>query len=120
MAKEIQASGRLVYDDGDSLLAFDKGLQKLDSSGKQYVHTNQNVGTSEEALDIGDLTTLGWAIFFNHDPTNFVEIRPGTGGTDFLKIKPREVAGPLRLATNGPWAIADTAGVKLEYLIIED
>ena len=120
MAKELKASGRMVYDDGDTRVEFDRGVIKIDSAGKQYVHTSQNVGLAAEALDIGDMTALGWAIFFNLDPTNFVELRLVGASTEFVKIKPRETAGPFRLATNAPYAIADTAGVKLEYMIVED
>jgi hypothetical protein len=121
MAKELKVSGRMDYDDGDTRVAFDPGVLKIDSAGKQHVHTSQNVGTTEEALAVGDLTLLGWVMFFNHDPTNYVEIRAGSGLADFLRIEPRETSGPMRLAQDATlYAIADTAGVKLEYLIVED
>ena len=121
MAKELQAVGRMVYDDGDVRVSLDKGVLKIDSAGKQVVHHVQEIGTSEEALDVGDISTLGWIMFFNQDVTNFVEIRPGSAVADFLRIEKREFSGPMRLAQNATlYAIADTAAVKLEYLLIED
>jgi len=121
MSKELHAAGRMVYDDGDVRVSLDKGVLKIDSTGKQVVHHVQEIGTSEEALDVGDIGTLGWIIFYNQDITNYVELRPGTGVADFLRIEKREFSGPMRLAQDATlYAIANTAAVKLEYLLIED
>lgn len=121
MSKEISVSGRLVFDDGKTRVTFNKGVMEIDSSGKQVVHHVQSIGHSaDEALDKGDLTTLGWAMFYNRDATNYVTIHHGDDGTAVLKLKAGETAGPLRLGTNTPWALANTAAVELEYLIIED
>ena len=89
------------------------------------MHHVQSIGNSaDEALVIGDVTTggtnLGWAMFYNRDPTNFVVITHGDNASAFLKLKAGEVAGPMRLGTNTPFALADTAAVELEYLIIEE
>jgi hypothetical protein len=121
MAKELTAAGRLLFDDGDTRVEFNKGVLTIDSTGKQVVHHIQSIGTSEEALDVGDITTLGWIIFFNRDKTNYVEIRPGSGLADLLRIEKREVSGPMRLAQDATlYAIANTAACELEYLLIED
>ena len=121
MSKEITVAGRLVFDDGKTRVAFHKGAIEIDSSGKQVIHHVQSIGTSEGALDLGDFTSLGVAMFYNRDAKNFVEIRPAAGVADFLKLKPGEFAGPMRLASDAaPRAIANTAAVELEYIIIED
>tara|TARA_R110002020_G_scaffold35671_8_gene107444 strand:- start:1717 stop:2085 length:369 start_codon:yes stop_codon:yes gene_type:complete len=122
MAKELKTgSASMTFDDGDTRVRMSKAGLEIDTAGKQHIHTTQNIGTSPEALDLGDLTTLGWAFFFNQDKTNYVEIRPATGVADFLRIEKREWSGPMRLAPEAvPFAIADTDSVKLEYLIIED
>ena len=121
MSKEITVAGRLVFDDGKTSVTFNKGVAEIDSTGKQVVHHIQSIDhAADEPLDKGDLTTLGWAMFYNRDPTNFVVIRHGDDGANFLKLKPGEVAGPLRLGTNTPHALANDAAVELEYIIIED
>ena len=121
MSKEITVAGRLVFDDGKTSVTFNKGVAEIDSTGKQVVHHIQSIDhAADEPLDKGDLTTLGWAMFYNRDPTNFVVITHGDDGATFLKLKPGEVAGPLRLGTNDPHAWANDAAVELEYIIIED
>lgn len=91
----------------------------LDVSGDNAIHNSQTVGTSEEALVLGDAGAGGYLIAVNRDSTNFVELRPGSGIADLVKIGPGEVA-MFRLAADAtPYAIADTASCLLEYLIVE-
>lgn len=97
---------------------FTLGPITRDVTGTNAVSNVQVVGTSEEALVIGDIGTPGYMICKNLDATNFVEIRPGTGTADAIKLKPGDIAC-FRCAA-APWAIADTAPVELEYTIIED
>lgn len=90
-------------------------------AGFRYVRGLQSVGTSEEALGIGELASLGYAWFKNLDGTNFVTIKTGTGGVNMVKIKAGETA-VFRFGSGvtAPFAIADTAAVKLDYMIVED
>jgi len=81
----------------------------------------QAVGTSaHEALDVGDVATPGWCYLRNLDATNFVEIGVDVTGAfaPLIKLKAGEPA-VIRLAA-APYAKADTAAVKLEYLILDD
>jgi len=94
------------------------GIQ-IDVSGDKVTRLIQEIGTAEEALDVGDVGTAGYIIMKNLDDTNFIEIRPGSGTADLIKLKAGEVA-MFRLALNGPYAIADTAACDLEFLLIED
>jgi hypothetical protein len=59
----------------------------------------QIVGTSAEAIVVGDIATLGYAIFHNLDPDNFVLIGPDSGGTqiDLIKLKPGDPPAAFRL-----------------------
>jgi hypothetical protein len=95
------------------------GVFSQNGSPVKYVQNVQNVGTSEEALVIGDITTLGWVWFKNLDATNPVSIRQGTGGTNMVKLMPGECAC-FRFGVNAPYVIATGSAVELEYLLLAD
>lgn len=121
MANELTINASLAYadaEDADELLAVVNKMANV--STKAYIKHKQNIGTSEEALDLGGLTSMGYAIFVNRDSTNYVEIRSATGaGNDIIKLLAGEVA-LFRFGSDitAPFAIANTATVQLEYLII--
>ena len=86
-------------------------------TGNQWMDNVQAVGTSEEAILLGDVAAGGYCFFMNMDTTNFVELRSGTGATDFIRL----LAGEwciFRLSPDAtaPFAIADTASVNLRCL----
>jgi len=94
--------------------------QEIDVSGTNSIHHRQTIGTSEEALQLGEVTAGGYMIIVNRDATNFVEIRPNTAVADLCKLKAGE-GTILRLAADAvPYAIADTANCEVEYIIVED
>lgn len=119
MAGEFSAAVHVSFSSGDVSYSRSFNLSALATTGDKYVANVQNIGTSEEALALGGVTTPGWTIFQNLDDTNFVEIRAGSSEADVIKLKAGEVA-LARLATATPYAIADTAAVDLEYIIFED
>jgi hypothetical protein len=91
------------------------------------VQTISNAAHS--ALDLGSVVTPGWAVFANLDTTNYVEVGIDVGGAfhPFLKLKPGQatpaVSGeqfPCRLGVAAPYAKANTAPVKLFYIIYND
>lgn len=95
--------------------------QGIDVAGLRFVHNIQQIGTSEEALKLGELATLGVTWMRNLDTTNFLEVRSGTGASnDFYKFLPGE-AWCWRWGSDvtAPYAIADTAACYLEYVIFE-
>jgi hypothetical protein len=58
MADEITVSASLAYEDSedsDEILQIADVL--FDITTKKYIKHKQNVGTSEEAMDLGELTT---------------------------------------------------------------
>lgn len=119
MANELTVSCSLTFTksgNGDSK-AY-SGIS-IDVSGSKTTKIRQTIGTSEEALDIGDIGTCGFIIGKNLDATNYIEIRPGSGETDLVKVGPGEPF-MFRLAMSGPYAIADTASCDIEFLIVED
>jgi len=94
---------------------------KVAVSGTAFTRIIQNIATSEEQLDFGDVTTPGMVYFRNLDSTNFVEIRPGIGVADLVRLNAGEDCRFRFAATaTAPYAIADTAAVDLEMCLIED
>lgn len=119
MADEITIDFTLSYEDSEDTDAFLQLVESLASvTTKRVVRAKQNIGTSEEAIGLGDVSSLGWAAFLNRDATNFIELRVGTGGTKFAKLPPGK--GCVLFLGSGitaPYAIADTAACQLDYLI---
>ena len=86
-------------------------------SGNQIMDNVQAVGTSEEAILLGDVAAGGVWFVQNMDATNFVEIRSGTGATDLIRINAGEWALFRTSAdASAPFAIADTASVNVRFL----
>lgn len=119
MAYGVHLDGSLQYTDSEGV---DRTVQIADLlatvATKKYVETKQNIGITEEAINLAEVTSPGWAIFINRDPTNFIELRVATAGAKFAKLKPGEFA-LLRLGSGAqvPYAIADTAACQLQYFI---
>lgn len=122
MANEITLNASLAYSDSEGTEAALTPIVNLLATvaSKRVISYKVNVGTSEEALPLGDVTAPGWAMFINRDETNYVELRVATGGAKFAKLKPGEFA-LLRLGSGAqvPYAIADTDACQLECLLIQ-
>lgn len=120
MANEITLAATLSYEDSEEsseLLTLADILASVAS--KKYIKHKQNIGTSEEAITLGEVTAPGWALFINRDETNFINLKVATSGAIFAKLKPGEFA-LLRLGSGAqaPFAIADTAACQLEFFLI--
>lgn len=120
MANEITLAATLSYEDSEDsseLLTLTDILASVAS--KKYIKHKQNIGTSEEAITLGEVTAPGWALFINRDETNFISLKVGTAGAIFAKLKPGEFAF-LRLGSGAqvPFAISDTASCQLEFFLI--
>lgn len=81
-----------------------------------------SVGTAEEDLTTGDISTLGWVYLRNMDTTNYVTLGPKSGGAmvAFGRLKAGEVA-VLRLEPGITlrWQ-ANTAAVKVLVKLYEN
>jgi len=117
MANEITYQLQTLLSNGGLTDSYATGSLTADQSSALLIRTVQAIGTSWEALILGDVGTPGIAVFKNLDDTNFVEI--GAGGAAFGKLKPGE-ACVLRLGVAAPQAKADTAAVDLFYIIYDD
>jgi hypothetical protein len=118
MAQELTATGSVFFSKGS---VASNGLvisgKKFDVAGKDYIRKSQNIGTSAEALDLGDVSTAGWFFIQNNDITNFVELLDAVAGNVFMKLKPGEFACG-RFGCAAPAAKANTAACDVEYIIV--
>ena len=126
MADEFTVSGTLKIVKG--FLEDSKKVTNLSitQTGDGAAGGVQNIGTSAEALEMGDVSTEGMFWFRNLAAAggNFVQIGQDVsagGFEEFLKLNPGEFAlGRLDLATGGVLqAKADTGAVELQYMIYE-
>lgn len=123
MANELTVAVKATYDNGGTTFTAPDAAARsisINVTGDNVMHNRQTIGTSEEALVLGDVATGGYFIAVNRDDANFVELRSGTGATDFIRLKAGEVClfrvSPDAMA---PYAIADTAACELEYWLLE-
>lgn len=81
----------------------------------------QTIGTSEEAVVIGDIGTLGYCLFKNEDATNFIEVGFADVSTPDdarpVKIRPGKYA--LFEANGTLYAKADTGSCVLRKWLLE-
>lgn len=119
MANELTVSCSLRYSTSSQEEEKSYSGVQIDVSGTNVIKHRQTIGTSEEALTVGDVNSAGYMIVKNMDATNYVTIRAASAAADLVKLKAGEVA-MFRLAANGPYAIANTASVAIEYLLISD
>ena len=88
-------------------------------TGDTYAEYIQTIGTSEEALELGqDIGTPGYCLIINLDTTNFVSIRRATGEGNCIRLD----AGGFALfkwAATAPFAIADTGSCRVKVLLLE-
>ena len=125
MADEIKISGSLVFNrNTDPLykesISFSKQIDQAAVMGEHYSSMSQEIGfAAEENLDKGEITTVGWFILKNLDDTNFVTLGTVTGQLP-IKVKPGAMVGPVSVSATNIIAQADTAAVKVQFLLVEE
>ena len=86
MSDELTVRTSLTFEKGGTTVSLTFGPTDIDVSGSNALHNRQNVGTSEEALLLGDVAAGGFLSGVNRDATNYLEIRPGSGESGQLTI----------------------------------
>lgn len=118
MASEIEVRGRLTFAKSSASDGMD-ATGTFTFTGTRYYKGRQNVGTSEEALELGDAAAGGWVMLKNLDATNFVSVRQATGGTNFIRMNAGEFAlFRLHSSSSAPFVIADTSACEIEVLVL--
>ena len=120
MANEISAYVSLAASKNGANISSGQLSATDDMAGDQMTYNVQAVGITAEAVALGDVSTIGYALFKNMDPTNFVELALDSAVSTqiFAKLLPGDIAlVPLKTATI--YAKADTAGVNLLVAAVE-
>ena len=126
MANEITATAALAFSKNGMSDSFAQVLKTFTLTGAKCVHNVQSIGSSEEALAVGEIASAGWAIFYNTGKksdgttvTDTISLRPSSGAAAFHTLPAGGFAmGPLAAAT--PYAIASSTNAPmLEYMILE-
>lgn len=121
MADEITISVSMGCVNGN----YDPGTVRLnnltfDQAAAGAVGDIQNIGTSEESLATGDISTEGWIILRNLDATNYIEIGATTAGNRLIRLEAGEPAC-FRVKPGATiYCQADTAACDLFYRLLED
>jgi len=117
----LTITATVAYEDseGTEHPAFGVIADTADIATKKFVSGKISVGTSEEAIPLGEVTSLGWAVFKNLDTTNYVELRSASGAAnDIIKLKAGEgCAFRFGSDVTAPYLIANTAACQVEYKI---
>lgn len=126
MADEITISASMSYEDNKNTSESMSITQALFTvATKRPVKLTQEIGTSEEAIKLGDISAPGYAMFINRDPTNYVELKVATSGAVFAKLRPdvdSDGKGGVALLELGsgaqaPFAIANTGACLIDIFI---
>lgn len=124
MANEITLRWNMSVEKGnlDRRKAPDTQSITLNAASPAVAGGVQNIGTTYEAITLGDISTNGVSWFKNLDATNYVEIGVEVAATFYPLV--RLNAGesyPFRLAQGvTPYARANTAAVLLEKEIFDN
>lgn len=120
MADELSITLTATFTKGSKTNTFTFPATTFDVTGDRYARLVQEVGTSEEALNLGDVgATGGYIIGVNRDATNFVEFRSGTGTTDVIRANAGEpFCFRISPDSAAPYVIADTLACEIEYLLL--
>lgn len=122
MANELKINASVVAEIGNFKYLFAPGQMMVDlAAGGRGGHA-QSIGTSEEVVDVGDVSTLGYCVLRNTDSTNYVTYGPDSGGS--MVSLGRLNAGEFAILRLEPGitlrARANTAAVKLDVTVLEN
>lgn len=121
MADEISITARFGITNGN----YDPGTWsvsnlQIDQTSQGAADGVQEIGTSEETLSTGDLSTRGVLMMRNLDDTNYVQWGFATGDYGG-RMRAGETAGPFRTeSAQDIYLIADTAACNVQFRWLED
>ncbi len=122
MANEIQVDLSVSVTNGNLDFAQADTFEADQTTAKGGNPGTVTIGTSEEAISFGDITSLGIVIIKNLDETNYITWGPESGGTMVVvgKLKPGESA-VLRLNPGITLrAQANTASCNVRIFAFDD
>jgi hypothetical protein len=120
MSAEFTVSASLEVDNGIIDEALSKSGLRFDWGGTKYTKLVQAIGTSEEALQLGEVSSLGWFIAVNLDNTNYVSIRMATAGANVIELEAKGGCALFKFGTgvSAPFAVSNTAACNVAFLLV--
>lgn len=123
MADEITAVSQITLSNGSNYEQW-VSSDNIDQTAGGSVKKTLSIGTSEEVIDLDDISTPGWCMMQNLDDTNVVLWGPTSGGSLVTAgvLRPGEPpSGPFRLDPSISLRMqADTAACLVKLMILED
>lgn len=119
MADELELTIDFRMNNGTFDESFAPASQTMDQTTQEFHGAIVSVGTSEEVISFGDVTTPKYLMVKNLDATNYVTYGPESGGVMVAmgQIKAGEIGAiPLNTAAVLRWQ-ANTATVKVQAYI---
>jgi len=115
MPGTIQSQTGITHTHGDLAVNVPSYTKTIVQTEQSAYNNTQIVGITEEAIETGDIVTVGVVYLLNLDTVNFVDIGPDdTGMVDFIRLLPGE-RWPFRLVPGvAIMGKADTAPVRLQ------
>ena len=128
MANEISYQFQVRLANGSLSDQYSSPSQRTDQTNARLIRNVQEIGTTEESLETGDLATPGWSVWVNLEdidvnPTYYVEVGSYVSGTfyPFLKVEPGDqMVCKLGISTAQLYAKAYNGTVSLFYIIYDD
>lgn len=123
MANELTLNANLSYEDAEGTSDTLDVVDLIKSvTTKQVIHQKVSVptGTSVAGLDFSAVPAVGYVMFINKDPTNYIDLYTD-GLTDvFARLDPAGGFAFIKAGTNaqGIGALANSAACQMEYLAI--
>lgn len=121
MANELTINTTLKFVKNGVIIPVGKTNQ-VTVAGDDFVFDTQVIAhTAHSALALNTVATEGFCWVRNIDPTNFVLLGVDVSAAfhDLIKLKPGEET-IFRIGTTATYAKANTASVRIAYLIVED
>lgn len=112
MANEILVTVLLSFTKNALTDALSLSLAHLDMSGHNFVHRTQTLDTTDDALDIANLSSPGIGLFINRSATNNVQIKDASAGNVIPLLKPGEPC-MLRFDSSVTAPVATAVGMTI-------
>jgi hypothetical protein len=121
MANEIYTTLLLELNNGSIEHEFNPAALQIDQSTARFEDKVLDIGTSEETISFGDISTKGIVLLMNLDSTNYVQWGPDSSG---MKEIGRLNAGEwafLRVDDGATLKMkANTASCKVRVILYEN
>ncbi len=120
MANEIALRVQVAAAKTGWAAALDTLVLALTMAGSKGFENQQTVGTVEEALLLGDTAAANTLLVGrNLDATNFITIKPATGGTALTEVRAGQpVVIRFTSTITAPFVQADSAPCEFQYVLI--